>query len=265
MRADVPAPGAGAASAPVLRVCLEDRDPPRSERVPQRGFDVDVMREVARQIGRRLEPVWIPSEASVTELEESSIPVRALQRGRCDALASVPGPDALGADAEAVALSRAYYGAGFEWVGAEAILPDLAQLRGRRVAVLSVSPAHQIAAALGMEWRAEVNATEQLRRLDEGRVEAALVFGPSLAPLGRTARADFVPPPALRWNFHIATRRREAGISLAAIDYAVAELLESGRIGELLLHHGLPVRLPFESTFTPERLLELRQSGGSGT
>ena len=32
-------------SAETLRVCLHEDDPPRSERVGERGLDVDVMRE----------------------------------------------------------------------------------------------------------------------------------------------------------------------------------------------------------------------------
>ena len=263
---DRPAPQpAIRADGPPLRVCLEDRDAPRSVKEPLGGFDVDVMREVAQRIGRPLEPVWIPSEAKVTEIEESTFPVRRLGRGECDAIPSIPGAAALGDAADRVALSRPYYGAGFEWVGGDSLPPQLSALRGHRVTVLSVSPAHQVAAALGIDWRADVSAAEQLRRLDEGGAEVALVFGPSLAPLGRRSRSDFEPPAALRWNYHVGTRRDRPGGLLAEIDGALGELLESGRIEALLRTHGLPEHLPFPEVFDRDRLRVLRESGGSGT
>jgi len=248
-----------------LRVCLEDRDAPRAVKEPIGGFDVDVLSEVAERIGRRLEPVWIASEAKVTEIEDSTFPVGRLRRGECDAIASIPGAAALGEGADRVALSRPYYGAGFEWVGSDAFPPELSALRGHRVAVLSVSPAHQAAAALGMDWRADVSAADQLRRLDEGKVEVALIFGPALAPLRRTSRRDFVPPVALRWNYHIGTRSAEASDLLAEIDRALGDLLDAGRIQALLRANGLPDHLPFNEVFSREQLRMLRKSGGSGT
>ena len=258
--APAPAPPGvtGAARLP-LRVCLEDSDPPRSQRSGERGFDLDVMREVAARAELQLQVVWIPSAPKVIELEESSFPLRALRRGRCAAIPSVPGPEALGEDARQLHLSRPYYGAGFELItGADAALPTaLGALRGRRISVMSTTVAHLAAVRYGMDWRAEASIAQQLQSLDTGQVEGALIFGPALAPRGRTPRSDFSIPPALRWNFHVATRRGRDPELAARIDTALDEMLRDDRIAALLHKYGIPAHPPFATTSSRETLREL--------
>lgn len=250
-------------AAPPLRVCLEDRDPPRSQQEPESGFDWELMRAVAARAGRRYEAVWIPSDPKILELEESTFPVRALKRGDCDALASIPGAAALGEDAEDVVLSRPYYGAGFELVAPASVAPDLFALRGRRVSVLSVSVAHMAAVSLEMDWHASLSAVAQLKRLDKGEADAALVFGPSLAGLHHESREDFEIPVALRWNFHIATRRAGDADLAAAIDKALGELVDDGIVTELQRRYDIPAHGPYASTSTRAAVRALRDEAAA--
>jgi ABC-type amino acid transport substrate-binding protein len=251
-------------NAPPLRFCLEDNDAPRSRQKPESGFDWELMSAVAARAGRRYEVVWIPSDPKIIELEESTFPIRTLRRGRCDALASIPGAAALGEDADAVILSRPYSGGGFELVAAEAIPPDLFALRGKRVSVLSVSVAHMAAVALGMDWNAKLSAQAQLDDLDSGNVVAALVFGPSLAGLSHNPRQDFEIPEALRWNFHVATRRGGDAALAAAIDRALVELVDDGTVAELLERYDIPVRAPYPSTSTRASVRALQDAAPAG-
>lgn len=237
-------------NAPPLRFCLEDNDAPRSRQDPEGGFDWELMAAVAAGAGRRYEVVWIPSDPKIIELEESTFPIRTLRRGGCDALASIPGVAALGEDAEEVVLSRAYYGGGFELVAPKEIAAELGALRSRRLSVLSVSVAHMVAVALEIDWHADLSAPAQLESLDSGRVDAALVFGPSLAGLGREPRGDFEIPEALRWNFHIATRSGGDPELAAEIDRALGRLVDDGTVTTLLERYDIPVHAPFPSTST---------------
>lgn len=263
-----PGGGGGAAvgvdpDATPLRVCLEDNDPPRSELATESGFDLELMAEVAARSGRRFEAVWIPSDPKIIELEESSFPFRAMRRGECNALASIPGGGALGEDGENVDLSRAYYGGGFELVAPATVAPDLFALRGRPVSVLSVSVAHMAAVHLGMDWYASLSAPEQLEALERGRVDAALIFGPSLAGLGRGPREDFELPVALRWNFHVGTRRGVDPALAEGVDRALGELLEEGRVEELLRRYDIPLRGPYATTSTNAAVEALREEAAA--
>ncbi len=258
--------GCGAGETPVavepnatpFRVCLEDADPPRSVLASESGFDLELMGLVAERAGRRFEAVWIPSDPKIIELEESSFPVRAMRRGECNALASIPGSGALGEDAEEVVLSRAYYGGGFELVAPATVSPDLFALRGRPVSVLSVSVAHMAAVHLGMDWYASVSPEAQLAALERGRVDAALVFGPSLAGLGHDPRDDFELPLALRWNFHVGTRSGGDPALAESVDRALGELLAEGRVEELLRRYDIPLRGPYATTSTNAAVEALR-------
>ncbi len=250
--------------APPLRVCLEENDAPRSRQEPESGFDWEVMAAVAARAGRRYEVVWIPSDPKIIELEESTFPFRALRRGLCDALTSIPGAEALGEDGEGLTLSRPYYGGGFELVAPAEIAPDLSALRDKRVSVLSVSVAHMAAVALEMDWNAALSPQQQLDDLERGEVDAALVFGPSLAGLGSEAREDFEIPVALRWNFHVATRSGGDPALAAAIDRALAELVEAGTVRGLLERYDIPLRGPYASTSTRAAVRALQDAPPAG-
>ena len=254
------APPAVDPDATPLRLCLEDNDPPRSQQEPEGGFDLELMAAAAARAGRRFEVVWIPSSPKIIELEESTFPVRTLRRGDCNALASIPGAAALGEDADELVLSRPYYAAGFELIAPEEIAPKLEALRGRPVSVLSVSVAHVVAEIYGMDWLAAVTAENQRKAVDAGAVEAALVFGPSLAGLGLSRRADFEIPEALRWNFHLATSRNGDPELAAAMDRALGELIEDGRVDALLERYDIPIHAPYASASTRASLRAMRES-----
>ena len=85
---------ASEAAAP-LRVCFDDHDAPRSMKDGGKGYDVEIMTLVANKIGRTLEPVWIETEPGMTEVDDSDLPLKPLAKGKCDAVASVPGDMAL--------------------------------------------------------------------------------------------------------------------------------------------------------------------------
>ena len=183
----------------------------------------------------------------MTEVEESDLPLADLVRGRCDALASVPGELALGSFAERIALSRPYYGAGFELVGPDSLPNRLPQLHGTRIGVRTVSVAHLVLESLGVEWAGRRTAEELLAALGAGEVGGALVWGPSLATLGGRPKEGWVPPATLRWNLHLATRATDP--LAAELDTALGKLMRSGEITRLLESYGIPPHSPYATFF----------------
>jgi ABC-type amino acid transport substrate-binding protein len=235
---------------------LED-DAPRAHRGSGRGFDLDVMKAVANDAGARIELVWAPSRSGFSEIESSDLPLYRLARGECDAVASVPGSDSLGRLRDRLALSRPYYGAAFELIAAPDGPSTFAALRGRRVGVQLQSFAHLAAQSLHFDCRVEPSPRETLELLDTGEVDAALVWGPALATLGRAPDPRWAPPRALRWNEHVAVRRGSPW--LATIDRALERLAADGAFERLAREHGIPARAPFATVSDASALAELRR------
>jgi len=232
----------GALRGADLRVCFRDDDLPRSQRHGERGFDVAVLRAVAVELGGELRPVWLPSRPPFSEIEGSDLPLAELVRGDCDAVASVPGKEALGAFAGELALTAPYYGASFELLAAEGLPATLEGLAGRRIGVRLQTLAHLEVQRLGLSWKARPTDAELIALFDAGEVDAALVWGPSLALLGRLPRSDFEPPTALRFEEHVALRRDDE--RRERIDEALAHLGAAGRIVELAAAAGMIVHIP---------------------
>jgi ABC-type amino acid transport substrate-binding protein len=248
-----------ASAAEPLRVCFDDHDAPRAEKDGGTGYDVELMRLVGERIGRPLEAVWIESDPKMTDVDDTDLPLRHLAKSECDAVASVPGDMALQGMHDKLALTRPYYGAGFELVGPESLPDDLAALKGRKVSVQNVSVANLVAVWLGFDWTAQTTAKAQLETLDAGKAEAALVWGPELGVLGRKPKASFTPPVVLRWNEHVATRKTDETLR-TAIDGALADLAARGKVAELLGKYGVPVHAPFDKVFSPQDLTAIRLS-----
>ena len=251
--------GSAAFAAGPLRVCFDDHDAPRAEKESGKGYDLDLMRLVGKRIGRPLQPVWIESDPKMTDVDDTDLPLDALAEGKCDAVASVPGDIALTGMHDKLALTRAYYGAGFELVGPDTLPDDIHALKGHKVSVQNVSVANLVAVSLGFDWTAQATPALQLQTLDSRQAEAALVWGPALGPLGRRPKAGFVPPKLLRWNEHVATRREDEALRVA-IDGALADLNVRGKIAETLEDYGVPFHKPFDSVFSPEDLTAIRLS-----
>lgn len=241
----------------ILRVCFGEYDAPRADKASGKGFDVDVMRAVAEHMGRTLQPVWVEQEAKMTEAESSDIPLPDLARGRCDAVASVPGPDALGRTGGKLALSQPYYGAAFEFVAKPGGPADLSQMKGKRIVIQFMTVGHLAAQSMGLTWTGATSAGEQIAALDKGEADAALVWGPALGPLKRAPLPGNAPVEALRWNEHVATRQSDTELG-RAIDTALGEMLASGEAARLMRAHGMPPHAPFNSVFNQAALLKLQ-------
>ncbi len=255
-------PGLALAAAP-LRVCLLTHEGALADKAKGVGFDVDVGRAVAAQMGRAFVPIWIENQAKMTDVDDSDLPLMPLAKGKCDAVPSVPGPEALDEDLKPyVTLSRPYYGAGFEMVGPKGTSANLNDLHGKKVSVQSVTVAHLVAVALGLDWSAQPTPAEQIAALDSHVVDAAIVWGPTLGEFKRAPVAGYTPPSILRWNESFATRTSDAETT-KAVDAALAALMDDGKIAALQKANGIPPRAPFAKTFDPGALRMLQLEGAA--
>ena len=252
-----PDAGGAPAHAAELRVCLGEKDPPRSLRTGGRavGFDVDVARFAARALDQSLRIVWLPER--LTDIESTDVDYRPILGGECDAQLSVPGADAVARFADRLALSAPYYGAAYEVIPAGAGLRWGAAYAGT-VAVYSNAVAHIAVDAAGLSWTMQPNTAAIVRAVTDGSAAAGLIWGPDLAALDVDRDEAFEPPPVLRWNLHAVTRRGDP--LLAELDGLLASAAFRARVRQLLDEHRIPVRGPFASVFTLSRLHALKDA-----
>lgn len=256
--------GAAGAASP-LRVCLLAHNLPYSARDGAHGFDVDVARAVASALDRAFEPVWIDNPAVLTEIDDSDIPVHRLRKGACDAIFSVPGParDTL-KRLPTLALGEAYYGAAFELIGSPGTPPHLKALKAKAVAIQAQTVASFAIALLHGRQRTYFAPRAALEGVARGEADAALLWGPTAGwqlrqppALGLGIAEGYVPPPALAWNLHVATRADEAPLR-EAIDGALARAATDGALARAASAYGIPWHPPFAATYSLTEMNRLR-------
>ncbi len=243
------AAAAGASETVELRVCFPEIDPPRSARGGG-GFDVDVARYLARELGRRLLIVWLPEEAQ-TDIESTDADYRPLLTGQCEAQLSVPGAQAIKRYRGRLVLSAPYYGAGFEVIPADSPFQFGSPFDGT-VAVRANTVAHLALNAAKIGWSQQSSSAGIVRAVAEGAAVAGLVWGPDLALLDSDHNPDFEAPPVLRWNLHAAFRRNSP--LLEAVNRLIASTEFRTYVGTNLVKHRIPVRGPFARVHTPADL-----------
>lgn len=229
---------------PRLRVCLPEDDPPRSRRASASGLDVDVGRLLAAKLARPLAVFWAPSRVQ-TDIESSDRDYRPLLQRTCDVMLSVPGAAEIAPFQDSLILSVPYYGATWEVIPHDADF-DWRQPYTGKVAVQAFTVGHRAVDAWDLDWTMQADADALLHAVRTGTADIALVWGPDLAGRDIERKADFDPPPALRWNLHAALRREDAELA-SAIDAAFSSPDVRQAVGDLLAQHGVPRRGPFDT------------------
>lgn len=258
------AAGASAA-APPLRVCALSHNLPYTDEATASGFDLDVARAIAKKLARPLEVIWSDNGEGLHEIDESDFPLHKLARGACDVLLSIPGParDSL-KDAPGLVLGNAYYGAGFELIGPPGLSPRLKDLQDKPVAIQAQTVASFALVMLHGRQHTCFSPAEALASVGRGDAAAALVWGPTAGfelarhPVDALAiAAGYMPPPALAWNLHPATRDGD-DVLRGAVDGALASLVAEGQLAQLAKPWGIPLHAPFASTYSLTEINKLR-------
>ncbi len=247
-----------------FRVCVLEDNLPYSSRAETSGFDVDTAKAVAEALGQPFVPVWVKNSTRIDEIEESDLPTRRLSRNECDAIFSVPGQDAI-KDSPKLTLGMPYYGAAFELIGRDSNVPtSLAALGNTPVAIQAQTIANFVLNAQKAKLRTFFSTEETLKGLAKGEATAALLWGPTSGwylhnhpELQLAFVAGYEPPAVVRWNEHVATRRSDTPLR-ETIDRMLAHLSSSGTLQALLARYGIPVRKPFDTTYSLAEMQKLR-------
>jgi polar amino acid transport system substrate-binding protein len=232
---------APAMAADVLRVCADPDNLPFSKAEgPERGMYVELAELVGQRLKSPVEYVWW-----LTYNQRKALRNTILQDG-CDAYFALP----LDADYKVRGLQRtqAFIDVSYALVAPPALaLTGLADLKGKRIAVLIGSPPHillsQHEGFTSISFRAQEDALDALAK---GEVDAALLWGPSAGYENKKRfqsrwRVTSVSGQGLTGQMAVAVRAEKAGLT-AGIDKALTALQPD--IAALAAKYGFPLGKP---------------------
>jgi ABC-type amino acid transport substrate-binding protein len=242
---------AGDAGAARLGVCLDDDNPPFSSHAALSGIDVELARALAKALKRELEFTWVTITARGgigRALKES------IQAGRCDLFMGLPVDEDTAADLAARKLegSTPYLALGYLLVSAPGTAPltlDKAR-KARRFGAVTATPADLYLHKEKLNRVPYGNNAELMQALQNGEVDAALIWSPALGGLqpGDAGHApvvarDQVSDPILKTRMLIAVRTSATGLA-GEVDAALAQLRSDGAIRALSEAQRLPWLVP---------------------
>ncbi len=230
-----------------ITVCADPDNLPFSSRDPGApGYDVEVMRLVAAELGAEAEFKWVSTVSARRALAN-------LTEGECDLFPGLPVSPGFGGEYPRLAFSRPYYTMRHVIVArAQAGLGGVMDLRGGPTAVEVLSPADLFLLGKGYPRRAYRTQEAAFAAVRSGEARAALLWAPKAGwLLQRSGVSDLtmirIADADLAVDFGVAFLRKDQALAVA-LDQAVAKLRANGTIASTLGRYGVPLGDDREST-----------------
>jgi ABC-type amino acid transport substrate-binding protein len=231
---------------PPLRLCADPANLPFSNRTADGaepglpGLYVEIGQALAQALGRPLQTVWSLSYFGKRNLRST------LLAGQCDLAVGLPaGPGFMG---PRLVYTRPFITLGYALVVPKALpVRNLDDLKGKRVAVQFGSPPQSLLALRNdITAVTAMDPEEAMRRLAEGTVDAAFIWGPSAGYINRTALRDAfklvpVEAPHMLWQAAIGFSSKQAALR-DEVDAALPGL--APHIRELQAKYGVAADPP---------------------
>src|SRR5262249_34292969 len=234
-----------------LRIALDPANLPYSSAKKERpGFDVELARDIAREIGLKLRIDWldIQRETAIGKLLRSECD---FARGAGIAERAVGGDAAL---ADGVIYPRPYYGSGYVLVTRQKgpRVKSLAELKGdrsRRLGTEAGSVADYRLRQRGYLRSLYRNQLAVLKALDDGTIDYAYLWANVGWTLHTTPefKLEIVPGyvPEDHWDIAVAMRKGDIELK-RRVDVAIAKLVKAGTVARALARYHVPHYPPFE-------------------
>jgi polar amino acid transport system substrate-binding protein len=222
---------------------MKDADPP--------GYDVEIMRAIAKLTGSRVEYVWADTgtRGGLGRALRNSI----LQK-KCNLFVG------LGVSNDSIeemkekhlAFTLPYMSQGFALVekGNGTGKNKLSDFRNEKIGAAMSTPADAYLFDNGYKRNIFVRDRMILKALDAGEIDVALVWSPALAYARKDFSSakfrvvsDYMPEMGLRWNVAIAVPESATELR-KLLDTALAELLKNGEIKHIVESYGVPFYPP---------------------
>lgn len=224
----------------------QNSDPP--------GFDVEILRAVAKRANLRLDLVWVntASRGGTSRAFRQSILAR-----KCDVFLGMSDNGEDDMLMGKLAFTRPYLGMGYVLVtqGRAADKTTLAEFKDSdiKVGVSMSTPMDDYLFMNKIPRELFMGSRRMLDAMMKGEVDAGMLFSTTLG----TIQTDypkatfkmvpgFVPLDGLRFNAAWVVRKEDKSLR-AFIDEGLGELLETGKIKEIVERYGVPFYPPFAS------------------
>jgi ABC-type amino acid transport substrate-binding protein len=235
-----------------LVACADPYSFPSSAQSEPPGFDVEIMREIAKLGGMRLFMEWVDTG---TRGGTSRAFRNSILKKRCDVflgLSDSGDDDMLMGQLE---FTKPYLGMGYILVvqGKAADKKSLTELKDAniKVGVPMSTPiddylyTHDIPRSLYLDNR------RIMQGMAKGEIDASLVWGTAVS-VGRKEFPDakfhmvdgYVPEADQRWNLNFVVRKQDKAL-MQFINDGIAELLANGKIKQIVESYDVPFYPPF--------------------
>lgn len=222
----------------------QNTDPP--------GYDIEIMREIAKRGGMRLEMVWADTG---TRGGTSRAFRNSILKKRCDVFVGMSD----GGDDDMLmgqlAFTKPYLGMGYVLVvqGEAADKKTLTELKDAniKVGVPMSTPIDDYLFSRNIPRSLYLDNRRIMQAMASGEIEASLVWGTAIS----VARREFpdakfhmvegyVPEVDQRWNLNFIVRKQDQSL-MKFIDDAVAEMLANGKMKQIVESYDVPFYPPF--------------------
>ena len=240
----------------VLRVCADKWALPFSGDAPSApGIGLEIADIMARRLNVRLEYVWLDTGA-----RGGAIPMLrdTLLGKRCDCFVGLPVKVATYLDG--LEVTEPFLGTAFAMVipqGAEPI-KVFDEVRGKKVGAASNSPPWKVLYDMGLEISYAYRDNEEIiEAVEKGEIEIGFVWGPAAGwflkqnpehKVQLVSAHDLLPrlrgEPVV-YNIGVALRKTDVTLK-NALSQAMKEIIDSGKLEEIVTRYGVPYLPPFK-------------------
>ena len=223
-----------------LRFCADPQNLPFSSQDPQQpGFEVELAREMARDLGLRADMVWIRTEGGRTAL-------RQLLEGRCDLFMGLPQDHRFLEDNPRLTLSISYYAMGHVLVlPAGSGIRALKDLGHTPVAVEFGSLGAIFAFQQGQAPQTYRTQDELFSAVAEGEAAAAIMWAPIAGWMAKmhpesNLRLVYLQGNDLAFPVGIGTRKADTDLK-DTVDEVLHRLGQRHVVADILTRYGVPL------------------------
>jgi ABC-type amino acid transport substrate-binding protein len=222
----------------------QNTDPP--------GYDVEIVRDIAKRGGMRLEMVWAETG---TRGGTSRAFRNSILKKRCDVFLGMSDNGDDDMLMGQLAFTKPYVGMGYVLVvqGKAADKKSLVELKDAniKVGVSMSTPIDDYLFSRNIPRSLYLDNRRILQAMANGEIDAGMVWGTAISvarqeyPNAKFHMVDgYVPEPDQRWNLNFVVRKQDKSL-MKFIDDAVADMLANGRMKQIVESYGVPFYPPF--------------------
>jgi ABC-type amino acid transport substrate-binding protein len=216
------------------------------------GFDIEIIREIAKRGGMSLEMYWADT---ATRGGTSRAFRNSILRKRCDVFLGLSDSGDDDMLMGQLAFTKPYLGLGYVLVvqGKAEGMKSVAELKEAniKVGVPMSTPIDDYLFTNGVPRELFLDNRRIMQSMAKGELDASLVWATAIAVARREYPnvkfrmvEGYVPEAEQRWNLNFVVRKQDKAL-MEFINDGISELLSNGRMKQIVDSYGVPYYSPF--------------------